>query len=294
MQFIEANSGTLMGGPDWREPIDSVGTDQFSSQLMRSLEQWAGAEHFAAFNLTENDFRLLAADITLSDGTALAISPSDLYHGEPILQCARQACREGELSVLRMDLARPWNERQHPDILLNREVCDGVVFSGAREGRIYGLSLIRTAARGRFTDAELNCIRAVAGTWLSLVATHERILRVERRKDPAPVLLRSVDEIEDTLRTILPSLTKREAQVCARILRGMSTPGMAIDLAVCEESVATYRKRAYRRLEIGSRFELIRLFITAAVSATAAQHRVCSNPLPAPQTIAVLPAMSMS
>jgi DNA-binding CsgD family transcriptional regulator len=265
MKFIEANPATLVGRFDWREPIDSVGTDQFSRQLMRSLERWAGAEHFATFSLTEKNVRLLAADIALSDGTALAISASDLYHSGPVFQCAQQACREGELSVLRMDPARLWNERQHPDTSKNQDICDGVLISGEREGRIYGLSLIRTSARGRFTDAELSCIHAVAGTWLSLVATHERILSVARRTDPVPVLLRSVDEIEDTVRTIMPSLTKREAQVCARILRGVSTPGIAIDLAVCEESVATYRKRAYRRLEIGSRFELIQMFITPPV-----------------------------
>ena len=104
----------------------------------------------------------------------------------------------------------------------------------------------------------------MADTWLSLIAKHDRLVGSARATEPGATLLGSVGDIEFRLRELMPSLTPRETEVCARILRGMSTPGIAIDLTLQEDSVATYRKRAYRRLTIGTRFELIQRFLGAS------------------------------
>src|SRR5262249_55197346 len=52
-------------------------------------------------------------------------------------------------------------------------------------------------------------------------------------------------------------LSQRETDVCARILYGLSYYGIALDLGIGKESVMTYRKRAYKRLGIGSQRELL-------------------------------------
>lgn len=53
-----------------------------------------------------------------------------------------------------------------------------------------------------------------------------------------------------------PALSPREVQVCARIACGLPAAAIAADLAVREETVATFRKRAYAKLGIASRGEL--------------------------------------
>ncbi|MBS0449667.1 MAG: hypothetical protein JSS14_00010 [Proteobacteria bacterium] len=50
---------------------------------------------------------------------------------------------------------------------------------------------------------------------------------------------------------------RREGQVCARILYGLTTTGIALDLGVSNETVKTLRKLAYRRLGTGSERELL-------------------------------------
>lgn len=55
----------------------------------------------------------------------------------------------------------------------------------------------------------------------------------------------------------MSGLPAREAQVCARILFGLSSAGIALDLSVGEGTIKTYRKRAYERLEMGSERELL-------------------------------------
>lgn len=52
-------------------------------------------------------------------------------------------------------------------------------------------------------------------------------------------------------------LTQRERQVCERLRKGWSQEGIAADLSLTPATVKTYRERAFRRLGIRSRHELM-------------------------------------
>lgn len=56
-----------------------------------------------------------------------------------------------------------------------------------------------------------------------------------------------------------PSLTMREREVCSRIVTGYTSEAIALDLGITANSVATYRKRAYAKLEICSQHQLFLL-----------------------------------
>jgi DNA-binding CsgD family transcriptional regulator len=56
-------------------------------------------------------------------------------------------------------------------------------------------------------------------------------------------------------------MPNREVEVCSRILYGLSSAGIAIDLDICETTVKTYRKRAYHRLSIGCERELLTWYL---------------------------------
>lgn len=58
------------------------------------------------------------------------------------------------------------------------------------------------------------------------------------------------------LKDRFPDLSPREAQVCALIACGFSVSAIAMELKVSEETVITFRKRAYAKLAITSRGEL--------------------------------------
>ncbi|QRG07013.1 helix-turn-helix transcriptional regulator [Xanthobacter dioxanivorans] len=61
---------------------------------------------------------------------------------------------------------------------------------------------------------------------------------------------------ESYLKERFPGLSPREAQVCALIACGFSVAAIALELHVSEETVVTFRKRAYGKLSITSRGEL--------------------------------------
>lgn len=275
MQILEnAACAISPGSMNWRHAIDSVGTDAFAAETMRALDRWAGVEHYAAFCLDEDSVTLTSAgsahgDDAARDMAALYALPR-YSRRDPTIAMAKRAAGDGDLVMLRIDPTRLDDEELREQIYLSRNVCDRVFVCGRRDDHWHGLSMIRTHERGSFNSTDLGCLRAMADTWLSLIAKHARIVGATARRplrttDAAAGLLGPVSAIEERLHEILPTLTRRETQVCARILRGMSTPGIAIDLSLCEDSVATYRKRAYRRLVIGTRFELIQRFIGAAL-----------------------------
>jgi DNA-binding CsgD family transcriptional regulator len=71
--------------------------------------------------------------------------------------------------------------------------------------------------------------------------------------------------LEDTfrrrLRMACPAMPEREMEVCVSIAKGLSSEAMAIELGISVNTVLTYRKRAYIRLNITSHNELMRLMI---------------------------------
>lgn len=272
MQILETTPAFNMSGINWRDAIDTVGTDDFAGATVRALDRWAGVEHYAAFGLDGDAVTLLSAASVRGEDTARAMGSlytlPDYCRRDPTIRMAKRASGDGAVVMLRVDPARLDDAHLRDEIYLSRNVCDRVFVCGRRAEHWYGLSLIRTCQRGAFSMDDLGCIRAMADTWLSLIAKHDRLVGSTRAADPGASLLGSVEDIEARLRDLMPTLTRRETQVCARILRGMSTPGIAIDLTLQEDSVATYRKRAYRRLMIGTRFELIQRFIGAAQALT--------------------------
>jgi DNA-binding NarL/FixJ family response regulator len=272
MQILETTPAISMSGISWRDAIDTVGTDGFASATVRALDRLAGVEHYAAFGLDNDNVTLLSAASVRGDGTAVTMgnlyAMPDICRRDPTIPMAKRASGDGDVVMLRVDPTRLDDAQLREQIYLSRGVCDRVFVCGRRGEHWYGLSMIRTRLRGSFSADDIGSIRAMADTWLSLIAKHDRLAGSARAVEPSTTLLGSVDEIETRLRDLMPTLTRRETQVCARILRGMSTPGIAIDLTLREDSVATYRKRAYRRLMIGTRFELIQRFIGAAQALT--------------------------
>jgi DNA-binding CsgD family transcriptional regulator len=245
--------GHVFPGPspvDWRHAIDSLGTERFGAALLRGLRQLAGVDSCVAVDLEGPRTTVLFSDTTLERTCVPAIPALAPMSAHP------------DASVVRLD-ASAVGSLWRPE----SSACDGILVQGQRDGRAYGLAFFRMTDQEPFTDSEVDCIRSASDTWLSLLAKHKRLVQADRSDDPSHALLADdVPRLEAKLQHYLPTLSRSEMRVCARILWGMSTPGIAVDLNLQPGSVATCRKRAYRRLGIGTRLELIRMFMSACMA----------------------------
>lgn len=135
-------------------------------------------------------------------------------------------------------------------------LIERVSLAAALPGReIYGLSLFRHQRQGLLKEAQLRRICDMAPLLIELAIEHDRA----QRGRPAPNLAPRF--VEERLRGLCATLTQREIDVGARILRGMTFEGIALDLGIGSESVRTYRNRAFGKLGISSRDELFALFM---------------------------------
>ncbi len=132
-----------------------------------------------------------------------------------------------------------------------------IMISGKKADAAYCVRILRSAGRDGSSDAGIERIRDLAQILISLTARHAGL--VEKKPNLTPALC-SLQEIQDCI-SAATTLSRREAEVCARVLYGMTSYGIALDLGIGKESVMTYRKRAYARLGIGSQRELLMWYL---------------------------------
>ncbi|MFZ5512053.1 MAG: helix-turn-helix transcriptional regulator [Pseudomonadota bacterium] len=123
-------------------------------------------------------------------------------------------------------------------------------------GAVFAVNLYRYRGQKHFSDRELNAFETLAQPLLAAVRRH---LNLRGLKAASRTL--SVARLRETLHFHRPDLPERELDVCARALAGMSYEGIAADLGLKVPTVKTYRNRAFARLGIRFRSELLRYYL---------------------------------
>ena len=135
-----------------------------------------------------------------------------------------------------------------------------------------------TMANIEITAPQMNAVwmpSAVAATWSTpLAARRPAVIDITATKRAVPAAPMPGDEslastlpagrLRERLYALRPDLTTREADVCVRLLQGMTHDGIAADLGVSLTTVKTYRNRAFDRLGIHFRNELFARVLGAA------------------------------
>jgi len=125
-------------------------------------------------------------------------------------------------------------------------------------GQLLALNLYRLDSTGAFSRQELAQMDALAPLLAALAARHVATLGMQlRSRDRGD----RIDAFSARLHAISGSLTPREREVLARVMLGMTSQGIALDLGVGLNTVLTYRKRAYARLGVTGQAELFALWI---------------------------------
>jgi len=109
-------------------------------------------------------------------------------------------------------------------------------------GVVLSVNLYRHESQRAFSDDERDMLQALGPMLLSCVVRHLAL-----RPQAVPTVV------------AFASLTKREREVCERLLRGWTHDGIAADLQLAPATVKTYRDRAFDRLGIHQRHELFAL-----------------------------------
>lgn len=261
--------------------ITHLGDDDFGPALIAFLNAAVGAEHCTVFRL---DGLTPDGVVAVShDGSDTARRQCSLYlsksywRRDTFLSEAQRSSDAVTPSLCRMGIAELTDRQFSADIYGATRVGERILLCGGRPGSRLGVSILRPEGRGHATDEELYELAAVSGTLVSLLSKHVALLD---SRNELSLALTSIHHIEATFCAASVTLPRREAEVCARTVLGVSTAGISAELGIGEETVMTYRKRAYQRLNIASQRELL-LWYVAQWGATQPKRMQAMNTLAA-------------
>jgi len=234
--------------------IDSIGDAAFEAELLGFLNATLGAEHYALFGLDgAQPEEMAAVSLDGSDTAHKQVSvyiETELWRRDPAMEAARLGHGEDEPWLICLDIPG-LKDRELREIVYPRTSERILLCGHSVVGRI-GLSLTRREVTSPAETAAV--LTDMAPLLLSLLGKH---VSASWQRRNLLLALTSLPQIEACVTEAPERLPHREAQVCARIIYGVSSLGIALELGIGEETVLTYRKRIYQRLMISTQRELI-------------------------------------
>src|SRR5881392_2034599 len=239
--------------------VEAIGEDCFGPALARFLNGLCGADHFAAFRLGNDELREVAACCVEPERTAWDRVDTYVNQGwwkrDPAMTQAQRCLGAVQPSIIHVDFSDDGYAAMRSCVY--RDVRDRLLLCGHGPNADFGLSIVRSDPLAPFADEAIEKVAQSAQLLMSVLGKHAELRQARPNVAQA---LTALDEIE-TCVVATGALPRREAEVSARILYGLSSIGIALDLSVSEETVKTYRKRAYQRLAIGSERELLTWYL---------------------------------
>jgi DNA-binding CsgD family transcriptional regulator len=132
------------------------------------------------------------------------------------------------------------------------QICERVSLVQRRGRDVYRLNFYAAGPNGRFA----------APVYDHLMESGDLLMSLLMKSDTAAVADATPESFTRRLRLIAPAIPQREAEVCTAIMLGMTSEAIALKLGISVNTVLTYRKRAYTRLNISCQNELMRLILS--------------------------------
>lgn len=207
------------------------------------------------------DFRTVVAEDDRDDrcvDTLVGRYLGGYYRYDPLqamfLPTAEQTVQIQSLAVC-ADAQTEYAQRLFIEPGISGKLC----FVVRRPRDVICLSLYRDRSRGVFTEADLETMNRLKQMLAPILERHLSLLPDDTRL--------SLPKLAEICRELGPKeLSRREADVCARVLTGYSNEAIALDLDLSIHSVATYRRRAYAKLGLTSQNELFSLMLARLVA----------------------------
>ena len=237
--------------------VAALGSASFAAELLAALNRAVAVDHLSLMRFEDRQRPPVLESAVWRGGEHVAEVQraylGGLYRHDPNLRHA-----SAQVAVLRLRRDAITNPEYRQFCYLRAGLIERVTVAAPDAGRLVALNLYRREQSGPFTAEDLETIEDLAAFLAALSVKHVgmlgTLLRSRSRADRIAALATRLHALDGRL-------TRRELDVLARILTGMASEGIALDLRIRLNTVLTYRKRAYRRLRVSSQAELFSLCI---------------------------------
>lgn len=263
MQVVEQNvGGQAVHGIDEIVPrlVSDIGTKKFEASLTDFAGRTVHCRQITAFAIKD-------------DGSPKTVALFATDKAEAVKSAAKRYCdvhwRRDPTNTIH---ATAQTGKENYAILMGRADVDDSEFLSdcyVRPGVGYRLSIVtrhgadllkisfhRPADEGEFSEGSIVALLDRGPVLASLIFRHVELT------SSTTVTNFDRTHFEALLSTRCPALTGRERTVCSMIAIGMSSEAIALTLQISVNTVLTFRRRAYSRLNISTQNELMRLLFT--------------------------------
>jgi DNA-binding CsgD family transcriptional regulator len=239
------------------EVLRSIGTERYSRACFEVFGQPLEVDHWALFRYSGDNSVHCVANASRSYALA-AKENCDRFAGrhysvDPSLSALKGRSLQSAY-VVKMQID-DIQDRQYRCCFGQTHVQERMSYFCGDGSDLYQLSIFRRTGMRPFSATDMTQFSGLAQFVVASAAKHEMF------RQAAAGIPRHMDlaAIEQLLRHVPGELSRREVQVCARVITGMTIDQTAIDLAIKRTSVVTYRQRAYEKLDISRQNELVAL-----------------------------------
>lgn len=240
--------------------VSAIGEIGFGKSLLDCWQVICRADYCTVYHIDREGARSIttASAVDSETGPRQVALYLHRWQRDPMVAAAREQLVAHPSAILHSPVSDlPF--RDFRDILYDKaDICDRVLACNRSADGMTAICLLRRTEHGAFDGQDLSALRHTVPLITKTIAKH---IEVSGRMPDAKLTLRCREQIGRCVASSGVPFSQREFEVCVRILYGMSTCGIALDLGVGEETVMTYKKRAYARLGLASQRELLLWYI---------------------------------
>ena len=228
--------------------VGAIGGPDFADAAFALAERGVGADHLVVYLVGRDELRGLLTRGKLAPRIADTLNQRYLerYH---LLDQSLPSLWDVAGAT---PLVQPFDARlqaspaYHAFFFEHAGLCDKLAVVTRRGDCLLLCSLYRLAASGPFDDTDFARARDLAAPLAAAAWLHADKVALPLAPAAAP------EAAGGDAGGLLRTLSRREMDVCRRLLVGASNEGVALDLAISPHTVRTLRKRIYKKLGVSS------------------------------------------
>lgn len=236
--------------------LSTLGTRDFGQSLMAAAHELIGADYRSLFVFDEDRAPVCLATNGVRSNRLAA------FAGEKYANTHWKADPIVELKVRRRadvlfvpGLSQEFSSGAYrQDCIETLNIGDRITFLFGNDAHFLRLSFYRFSFKPAFGETEISVAHDSADFFRSTITRHHSL--ISRAGMDNLRMFPSRQAMRKRLISLNPSLSPREVDVCAMILQGVSSEGIALEIGISKTSVVTYRKRPYTKLGITTQSEL--------------------------------------
>ena len=234
----------------------NIGSKNFARTVLSNMHAHFGVHQMALFRLmSSGTFEPLMHD-AVGDKQPLEYSIDNYLHSyyqrDPLFPFLKTS-NSREVDVRTVNAEQISGSELHQRLYQPFRIAGKMCLIVRRPTDVLVASFFRTINCGAYASVEHTKLLEHGGTLAAALERHLKLMAPSRND-----LLSSLVEIFESMPT-QPGLSKREAEICARIIIGQSNEAISLSLGISFHSVTTYRRRAYEKLKITASNELFGL-----------------------------------